>query len=441
MVIKEKQMHSCSGLLTVVSLIAILLLAFSSCRPGGAGQDEELQKVKIVNNSGVDRNENLISLQDSALLQRVSSFDNLMITAEGNDAPLQYQKVLSSDHTTLQEILVRCNLTAGETLFLELKDKIPYEDPGFVKLTQAEISVKTDGEWKFVTKDNGKEQYEYHGGVFRNIDFLRVPEQHTDHSFYIRYEGPGWESDKVGYRFYLDWRNATDIFGKRTTEPVLQDVGQDGFDSYHEDAPWGMDILKVGSSLGIGSPGFWKGNQAQRIDQTDSVSCKIIENGDLRSAIKTKYYGWKAGNRKVDLKSKLSIEAGSHLTRNKLYLSEQLENLCTGIVKHDSAVVLRSEENTTWQYLATWGRQSLNDDMLGMVVFFQTDDLIQITADKHSHVIVLKPDNNNLAYYFGAVWEKDPSGIHSQEEFLEYLNNTLIKLNTPVQISYENEEF
>ena len=92
---------------------------------------------------------------------------------------------------------------------------------------------------------------------------LRVPPEHTDHSWFIRYEGPGWESDLVGYRFYLDWRNATDIFGKKDHRyGACKDVGQDGFDSYHEPADWGMDVLKVGESLGIGALGLLAGRQS-----------------------------------------------------------------------------------------------------------------------------------------------------------------------------------
>ena len=97
---------------------------------------------------------------------------------------------------------------------------IPLEEgetaPSFTKRTQAEISHKVNGNWK---------EREYIGGEFQNVDKLPVPPEHTDHSWFIRYEGPGWESDKVGYRLYLDWRNATDIFGKKTDDLVLQGVG------------------------------------------------------------------------------------------------------------------------------------------------------------------------------------------------------------------------
>ncbi len=77
-----------------------------------------------------------------------------------------------------------------------------------VPKTYAEISVKEGGRWQ------GKK---YVGDDFRfkNVAYLKAPDSHTDHSYYVRYEGPGWESNKVGYRLYLDWRNAIDIFEKR----------------------------------------------------------------------------------------------------------------------------------------------------------------------------------------------------------------------------------
>src|SRR5690606_33331726 len=72
--------------------------------------------------------------------------------------------------------------------------------------THAELSIKEGGSW---------EGEKYKGGNFAQVTEFTVPEQHPDHSGYIRYEGPGWENAQVGYRLYLDWRNAIDIFGKK----------------------------------------------------------------------------------------------------------------------------------------------------------------------------------------------------------------------------------
>jgi len=296
----------------------------------------------------------------------------------------------------------------------------------YPKRTQAELSHKVGG--KFVNR-------KYEGGTFQNVQYLRVPPEHTDHSLYIRYEGPGWESDKIGYRFYLDWRNAIDIFGKKTPDMVLQNVGLDGFDSYHEMSDWGMDILKVGDALGIGSLAMWYGGKAQRVAQTDSVTCAILADGTVYSQIQTKYFGWKVGDGVFNVVSNLSITAGSGLTKHQVEIDGNPDNLCTGIVKLDSTVLLVSPESSEgWAYLATYGKQSLANDKLGMAVLYRKSDLIEVTADQLSHVVVLKPENGRLTYYFLGAWEQEPDGIKNKEEFEAYLNETSAALNAPLMI-------
>eukprot|EP00824_Muranothrix_gubernata_P015359 TRINITY_DN31933_c0_g1_i1.p1 TRINITY_DN31933_c0_g1~~TRINITY_DN31933_c0_g1_i1.p1 ORF type:complete len:357 (+),score=38.90 TRINITY_DN31933_c0_g1_i1:91-1161(+) len=287
--------------------------------------------------------------------------------------------------------------------------------------TQAYIGLKEGGEWKWVTKNNGTEQWEYQGGVFKSVSDLVVDEKHTDHSFDIQVEGPGWESDKVGYRVYLDWRNAIDIFGKKTDTTVLHTVGLDGFDSYHEVADWGVDVLKVGSSLGMGSVAFWDGKKAIRVEKTEGLAAKA-ENGDTSSKITIDYTGWEINETKTSLQSTFEIEEGSYLTKYSHKLTEALPNLATGIVKHDSTEVKVFDDlKEGWTCLASFGVQTLQNDNLGMCIFFKTEQLIELTEDKYSHVVVLKPENKELTYYFGAAWQQDASGVTSMEEFKSLL--------------------
>jgi len=350
------------------------------------------------------------------------------VVLAGNDE-LASQATDKDADGTPDEIAFVCNLSAGES-----KDvSILYASEGtkereYTKRTQAEISHKIEGKWV---------KRGYIDGQFKNVDFLRVPPQHTDHSWFIRYEGPGWESDKVGYRFYLDWRNAVDIFGKKTAAMALQNAGQDGFDSYHEMSGWGMDVLKVGGSLGIGSIGMWVADSAQRVEKTDSITCQIVSNGVIQSTIKTDYYGWQIDSNSYNLSASLSIEAGSRLTRCDLKLDSNPENLCTGIVKHDSAEIINStDESGEWRYLATYGKQTLNNDNLGMAVLYKKSELDKVAEDKHSDVVVLKPADGILTYYYLAAWELEPDGIKDKESFISYLNDTISKLNNPVSVSH-----
>lgn len=319
------------------------------------------------------------------------------------------------------------SIDANETQKLVIKSVSPDSATTFPKRTQAELSIKEGGEWI------GRE---YIGGSFKNVDSLHVPDEHTDHSWYIRYEGPGWESDLVGYRFYLDWRNATDVFGKTTHDMVLQNAGQDGFDSYHEMQDWGMDVLKVGKSLGIGSPAYFDGEKAVRIDSTDSIDSKILENGAIYSSVKTQYHGWEVADKKLDITSYYSIHAGSRLTHHHIEFEGNTDNLSTGIGKADSAKLYTSDGSSeAYGYIATYGKQSLNNDKLGLAVLFPSASLKQITADEYSEIVVLNPANNAVDYYFLAAWELEKAGISTEEAFLKYVEQTAKELANPLSVT------
>ncbi len=135
----------------------------------------------------------------------------------GRTVPTEF--IDENEDGIIEKALVLLELEPGETANLEVVTS--NGSANFTKMTQAELSVKQGGAWT---------EKEYIGGSFVNLDFLRVPDQHTDHTYFVRYEGPGWESDQMAYRFYLDWRNGMDVFGKLKPEPVLQSVGLDGFD-------------------------------------------------------------------------------------------------------------------------------------------------------------------------------------------------------------------
>ncbi len=418
-------------LISRIFAIAALLTIF-----GCSSRDSEDRTIKrtypeylsltVFNETDLMRPNEAVFLSVENIKQRTPDFNpNAFVIFCNNEEIASQANDLNGDGGA-DEILAVMDFNPGEKKTLLLRYATTEEEPReYSKRTQAELSVKVGG--TFIDR-------KYEGGTFQNVQFLRVPPEHTDHSNYIRYEGPGWESDKVGYRFYLDWRNATDIFGKKITEMVLQNVGQDGFESYHEMSDWGMDILKVGGSLGIGSVGIWHDNKANRVSQTDSISCEIVLNGAVESLIRTKYFGWKIGDGVYDLNSELSICAGSRITKHDLFITGSPENLCTGIVKHPDAALIQSDKKQGWAYLANYGKQSLAEDQLGMAVLYRQQDLIKITEDEYSHVLVLKPETGKMTYYFLAAWEKEPDGIKTENEFIDYLNETVQKLDYPVKV-------
>ncbi len=416
-----------------LAVLSTLLFIFASCSTGSKDNDPYPEKitVKVANPLNIQRTDQAVGIKLAKLKEKYKDFNENNCIVSVNNSEIPFQIIDHEGDGTADGLLFLLNIKPKEEVTVLIRyNKTGISTHNYAKRTQAEISQKFGGKWK---------DHKYMGGEFKNVDFTRVPDEHTDHSFFYRYEGPGWESDKVGYRFYLDWRNAIDIYGKKTDTLALQNVGQDGYESYHNMSDWGMDILKVGNSLGMGSIAMWKKGKVQMVSNVDSTTCKIAVNGPLCSAVVTKYYGWHVGNDRYDLTSRLSIKAGSRMTRHDLAINPPAENLCTGLVKDDKAAPImpdESENQGDWTYLAQYGKQSLNNDNLGMAILYKKSELIKITEDELSRVVILKPNSGKLRYYFLAAWELEPGGITNAKDFKSYLKQLTQKVNNPVKIIF-----
>jgi hypothetical protein len=393
----------------------IMLIAILSC-----SSQQNLQ-ISITNPTKLSLTDVFVSTEIDTNIKSFSVYEG------ENIIPSQ---LLSSNEK--KEIGFVLNLNPSETKQISIKSD--NEKHEFKSRTYAELSMKSGNVYY-----DGK----FHGDKFLNVLKLKVPSIHTDHDALFRYEGPGWESEKVGYRFYLDWRNANDIFGKKVSKLLLDNVGvhdtvaQD--DSYHSMLDWGMDIFKVGNSLGIGSIGMWYDNKVFMVSKTDSVFCEIPENGPIVSTLKTTYYGWLVGENKYDLISTLSIAAGSRTTKCKLEISGNPENVVTGLAKYEGTDFIRNNGNGEWAYIALYGNQTLvgPDDKLGIAVFYRRNELEKLTEDDLNYVLQLKPMQGIVEYYFCAAWDQEPDGIKNRNEFIQYLDYTLEQLNNPLIIKIE----
>ena len=355
------------------------------------------------------------------------------LAAYQNDGTAMPSQLIDRDGDGNKDsLLLAPDLAAGETLQLQLRlhHTAPAAEQAastLPKQTQAEISHKTGGSWQ---------GSKYIGGSFVNVQQLTPPAQYTDHSEYIRYEGPGIESDKVGYRIYLDWRNGFDIFGNTTGKPVLHNIGLDGYSSYHAMQNWGMDVLKVGKSLGSGGFGYFNGQNAELVSKISGHTASIIENGPLYSALTIDYHNWQIAGQTLDVKAHLSMTAGSRLLQNRIRLSKPLDNLAIGIVKLPDTPngkvklltgTLKSSGHQ-YTYLATYGKQSLNGDNLGMALLFKRGKLKKLTSDANSHIAVMDVSGQHLEYYFVGAWQQELGGIQDETQFVAYLQQEVERL-------------
>jgi len=450
--------HSQSSKLFALTLISASACLLSACVTDqktvatAATPASAIATVKATNPSNFARTQEPLyfSFYDLGLAADDAKAKYLVAQQAGKILPSQ---VIDTDNDTKPDtLLVTPDFAPAQAHTFTIVSDASIKVPALKKQTQAEISIAEGGQW------NGKvyENFTH----FKNVQKITPPPQYTDHSYFIRYEGPGIESDKVAYRVYLDWRNGFDIFGKKTNDMVLQNVGQKDYETYHHDAPWGLDVLKVGKTLGAGGYGFWNGKSVDLVSKVKTWDATIVENGALYSAFNIKYNQWEVNNQVVDLSSTISMNAGSRLAHTrlelalpptaasenkkhpKLLLTEKISNIAIGVVKHKNTKLILGNETVSgnaWTYAASWGKQSLSgpDDYLGMAVIFKRGERELQTEDAGSYVTVMKNLNAGLEYYFVAVWDKEINGIKTEAEFKAYLDQEVERLTKATRVELQ----
>ncbi|RED93834.1 DUF4861 domain-containing protein [Marinoscillum furvescens] len=278
-------------------------------------------------------------------------------------------------------------------------------------------------------------------GQFQSVSYNERPADHVAMStpFLYQYEGPGWESDLVAFRTYFDSRNGKDIFGK--TKPALQitKIGLEG--NYHELADWGMDVLKVGNSLGAGAIAMLKNDSIYKLGDTDLASFEIVTEGPVRSILKLKYSGWDVAGETYDLEETISIWAGKRSYQSALKLKNaSSDTLVTGIVnlKDLSAQDL---EVSGFKIRYTHGKQSENKDELGMAVMVPVAGAAGFGAAPeqgdgvtNTYTAMLSPVEGTYTYHFYAGWVQENAAFKDEESFKASLTAAAKELNAEVSI-------
>lgn len=374
-----------------------------------------LATLTVINPSEFDRVDEAIIVSGVQL----GLEDGQTVTIKDQGKVLASQWVDRDSDGSLESLVVLAQLRAGAKHNLQVLGAAPTETSARVS---AEVSVKEGGKWQ---------DQQYVGGEFKAVESLVTPPQYTDHSEFIRYEGPGIESEKVGYRLYLDWRNGLDVFGKTRPKLVLDQVGLDGYQSYHEAADWGMDVLKVGQSAGLGGFGAWQNNTVERVSEVSSRGVKVRTSGPVYAELGLQYEQWNTGSSVTDLQAQLAMTAGSRWVEARVTSDPHLRELAVTIPKHPAGKVFFGSTDITghaWSYMATFGPQAMNGEPLGLAVFFKRRQFREFAEDEHNNVVVMKSNAGDFRYFFGAVWGGELQSNWTEQSFLEAVERQVERL-------------
>ena len=385
-----------------VSLTILALAALSvACSP-------RQPQVKLTNMSDFDLVEKPISIDRSMLEAKYGELDasKIPFLAQANTlVPCQFED-LDGDGAW-DQLFALVDLKAGEqkSFILELKDKA--NAPEVKVRTNIRFADKNDSKLEFTTAERLKS------------NTTEISQQ------YFQMEGPAFENDVVGFRNYFDARNGFDIYGKITSDMVMDICGLKNGPTYHEMQPWGMDILKVANSLGAGALAIQTDSALYRVGETGNGTYRLVCEGPLRSTFDLDFDSILVEGKVIQLKHRLCIIAGKPWYKSNVTVQgADGMKLVTGIVNlHSDSVYSASGEEFAYMY--THDNQSYNEEKLGMAVIVPQSNIVALTAPEEGPGITqtfytpLEIGDKPTVFYFMAGWEKQDARWADRAQFEE----------------------
>jgi hypothetical protein len=383
---------------------------------------KQYHEVLIINNSDFQLENKQLTLFKAQLSPEVGEYI-LIKNPSGDIVPIQFDDMDGDGNW--DEVVFQYSFEKNDSVHFIIETIDSTALPQFEQKTDAYLGYSPD-----------------RNGTFNGVRKHSRPSDHKAKStpYLYQYEGPGWESELVAFRLYFDERNGKDIFGKTKKQLHITQMGLG--EDYHKLQDWGMDILKVGNSLGAGGIAILKNDSLYRLGETDQASFKIISKGAVRSILQLTYEGWHVDGQSYSLTETISIWAGSRSYQSSLQLSPEndTDTLVTGIVDLKGASLKKMEQKNS-QILYTYGQQSENNDALGLGLIIPQRNYVQFdeaptkgAGVTHSYLAYLKADNKQYNYQFFAGWQGENEKYKNQEAFEQDLKSEAISNNTQVQI-------
>ncbi len=418
------------------SLFAIgAIFVVSACnnttqKPESNETDSTEVSVSFQNPSDFKRNTETIVLSRNKVVELIGEIpeNTIPLFKDTTGTPLLMQADDLDGDNQWDELFIVTDFNANEKKKTTIEFVSPTELPQIKPRTNIRFARKPENENETYTELT---EAEYETSSVDNR-----PSQN------FQMEGPAWENEFVAFRNYFDDRNGADIFGKRITEPVLDKVGIN--QDYHKLQDWGMDVLKVGNSLGAGAIALYVNDKMYKIGAKSPRKYKQIADGPLRSILEFSFDSCIAADQVYKVVHRISIATGTHCYKSEVTISDfnQEKDLVTGIVNKKSDSLIVTNHNSNYISLATHAKQSENDDLLGMGLLIKKDVFIENgeTPDEgdgitETYYARLKIQNDKpVCYRFYTVWELQDAKFQDTQEFIKLLQSDADKLANPIVV-------
>jgi pectinesterase len=259
-----------------------------------------------------------------------------------------------------------------------------------------------------------------------------------------------WESDRIAFRIYGQGLKKTssamsssgvDIWVKSVHELIVDKWYKKGHDAYHVDTGEGADFYDVGETLGAGGTGIWRDGKLYRAD--NFTQWKILSNGPIRTTFELLYPPLDAGGLTVTETKRISIDAGSNLSRHEITFratgSSEIPYV-TGVVKRKGMVGIESKANA-WAWLTGWGPVTPKNGghgELGTAVLLPRDRVTDWKeTDEHYLAVSRAKPGQPVVHFAGGGWT-DSGDFRDVRDWWKYLNEFAQRLDTPIKVTIGN---
>jgi unsaturated rhamnogalacturonyl hydrolase len=281
-----------------------------------------------------------------------------------------------------------------------------------------------------------------------------------------RYNDVAWESDRIAHRMYSKdlikgegtVSSGIDVWAKRTRSMVIDEWYRRT--NYHEDDGDGLDDYQVGRSRGCGGLGVWSGGRL--FVSSNFRSARVITTGPIRSEFELTYDPWDAGGRKVSEVKRISIDAGSNLSRaQSQFSSDDASPLRIGIGiarRAGEGTVFHSDPDDGW--MAYWQAPDRDRGSIGCAVILPAGSVPQFATEDGSVPAIdpekqlepgiegLPPVGNNVGlatarvgaptvYYVGAGWSRS-GDFPNSAAWIQYVRRFSERLKAPLRVETGN---
>lgn len=252
----------------------------------------------------------------------------------------------------------------------------------------------------------------------------------------LHHHGVAFESALIGYRIYFDNKSTIDVYGKKKQQ--LELVSTEWYPTDEQAATgFGDDVIRVFSSVGVGSVKGWDGKKATHIDKFDKRTQRIVTAGKLRTVVESNVEGWLYEGKKINLNVRYIMYARHRDVICEVTATEDINQLATGVQTIAVGPVLTDNAGL----VGSWGTDFPVTDTIkyekqtcGLGVYIpQNTNIKYVTEGLNNLYLMPYKKGTTLRFYLTATAMKEEKNpFTTSEQFFAYLRKWAESLKEPI---------